>query len=92
MLGDDFSAADVMIGSMLGWCMMLGMIGDDVTNVQRYLAGLATRPAVARAQAEVPPNKAMEPTELSVTACRHRRCAGGSSPMRWAATLRRWCS
>jgi len=52
ILGNDFSAADVMIGSMLGWCMMLGMIGDDVTNVQRYLAGLATRPAVARAQAD----------------------------------------
>jgi glutathione S-transferase len=52
VLGDDFSAADVMIGSMLGWCMMLGMIGEDVTNVQRYLADLGTRPAVARAQAD----------------------------------------
>lgn len=52
ILGNDFSAADVMIGSMLGWCMMLSMIGEDVTNVQRYLAGLATRPAVARAQAD----------------------------------------
>ena len=52
ILGAAFSAADVMMGSMLGWCMMLGMIGDDVTNVQRYLAGLATRPAVARAQAD----------------------------------------
>jgi glutathione S-transferase len=52
ILGADFSAADVMIGSMLGWCMMLGMVSGDATNVQKYLGRLATRPAVARAQAD----------------------------------------
>jgi len=52
ILGDAFSAADVMMGSMLGWCMLLGMIGDDATNVQAYVARLGTRPAVARAQAD----------------------------------------
>jgi len=52
ILGDDFSAADVMIGSMLGWCMMLGMVGDDATNVQGYIARLGPRPAVARAQGD----------------------------------------
>jgi glutathione S-transferase len=52
IVGDAFSAADVMMGSMLGWCMILGMIGNDATNVQAYLAGLGTRPAVARAQSD----------------------------------------
>lgn len=52
IVGDAFSAADVMMGSMLGWCMILGMIGDDATNVQAYVAGLGTRPAVARAQSD----------------------------------------
>ena len=45
-------AADVMIGSTLAWCMMLGMIGDDARNAQAYLARLASRPAFARAQAD----------------------------------------
>jgi glutathione S-transferase len=52
ILGEAFSAADVMLGSLLGWCLMLGMIGDDAPNVQAYLARLGTRPAVARAQAD----------------------------------------
>jgi len=52
ILGDEFSGADVMIGSMLGWCMMLGMIGGDLTNVPEYLVRLASRPAAARAQAD----------------------------------------
>jgi len=52
ILGDDFSAADVMIGSTLAWCMVLGMIGDDARNAQAYLARLASRPAFARAQAD----------------------------------------
>jgi glutathione S-transferase len=52
ILGGNFSAADVMIGSMLGWCFMLGMAGEDARNAQAYLGRLATRPAAARAQAD----------------------------------------
>jgi glutathione S-transferase len=52
ILGDQFSAADVMLGSILGWCLMLGMAGADAQNVQAYLARVATRPAAARAQAD----------------------------------------
>lgn len=52
LLGDGFSAADVMIGSIVGWCMVLGMVEDGGTNVQAYLARLASRPAFARAQAD----------------------------------------
>jgi len=50
MLGDDFSAADVMIGSMLGWCASLGFLGSESPSVFAYLGRLGTRPAVARAQ------------------------------------------
>jgi glutathione S-transferase len=52
ILGGDFSAADVMIGSMTAWCMMLGMVGDDVKNVQDYTARVVSRPAFMRAQAD----------------------------------------
>ncbi len=52
VVGDDFSGADVMIGSMLGWCMMLGMVPENAKNVQAYVARLASRPAFARAQAD----------------------------------------
>jgi len=52
ILGDQFSAADVMIGTMLGWCAMQGLLGAGGTNVHAYLGRLATRPAVARAQAD----------------------------------------
>jgi hypothetical protein len=38
-----------MIGNVLGWCIMLAMVGADVTNVHAYIARLGTRPAVARA-------------------------------------------
>jgi hypothetical protein len=50
ILGDAFSAADVMIGSMLGWCLMIGAIENEATNVHPYLARVGARPAVARAQ------------------------------------------
>lgn len=52
ILGGEFSAADVMIGTLLGWCAMLGLLSEDGANAQAYLARLATRPAVARAQAD----------------------------------------
>jgi glutathione S-transferase len=52
ILGDQFSGADVMIASILGWCVMLNMAGADAQNVQAYLARIVPRPAVARAQAD----------------------------------------
>jgi glutathione S-transferase len=52
MLGERFSAVDVMIGSMLGWCAMIGELSTDAANAYAYLNRLGTRPAVARAQAD----------------------------------------
>jgi glutathione S-transferase len=52
LLGSQFSAADVMVGSTLNWCQMMGMIGADLANVPSYLARLAARPAAQRAIAE----------------------------------------
>lgn len=52
LLGDEFSAADVMVGSMAAWCMMLGMVGDDLDRIRGYLTRLVSRPAFARAQAD----------------------------------------
>jgi glutathione S-transferase len=51
MLGSQFSAADVMVGSTLVWCQMLGLIGDQYANVPGYLARCAARPALQRASA-----------------------------------------
>ena len=44
---------------------------------------------VRRSSDSPPANKAMEPTGLSVAARRDRRCAGGSSPMRYNSLLSR---
>jgi glutathione S-transferase len=52
LLGSQFTAADVMVGSTLNWCQMMGMIGPDLANVPGYLARLAARPAAQRAAAE----------------------------------------
>ena len=52
ILGDQFSAADVMIASKLGWCLQLGMAGADAQHVQAYLTRLVSRPRRVRAQAE----------------------------------------
>jgi len=51
ILGSQFSAADVMVGSTLVWCQMLGLIGDQYANVPGYLARCAARPALQRASA-----------------------------------------
>jgi glutathione S-transferase len=51
MLGSQFSAADVMIGSTLVWCQMMSLIGDQHANVPGYLARCAARPALQRASA-----------------------------------------
>ena len=52
ILGKEFTAADVMVGSTLNWCQMMGMIdGGGLPNVQGYLGRLAARPAAQRALA-----------------------------------------
>ena len=52
ILGSDFSAADVMLGSTLGWASMLGIVGQERPNVAGYVARLAGRPAFQRASAD----------------------------------------
>jgi glutathione S-transferase len=49
LLGRDFSAADVMIGSTLRWCAMMGLLGADLPATTAYLERLAARPAQQRA-------------------------------------------
>jgi glutathione S-transferase len=52
LLGAQFSAADVMVGSTISWAQMMGLVGPDRPNVASYLARLAARPAFGRAQAD----------------------------------------
>jgi len=52
ILGNDFTAADVMVGSTLGWARMLGMIDDARPNIAAYVTRLAARPAFQRAGAD----------------------------------------
>jgi glutathione S-transferase len=52
ILGADFSAADVMLGSTLGWASMLGIVGQEQPNVAAYVARLGARPAFQRASAD----------------------------------------
>ena len=52
ILGNDFTAADVMVGSMLGWARMMSIIGDEAKNVSDYVTRLSQRPAFARATAD----------------------------------------
>jgi glutathione S-transferase len=50
--GGGFTAADVMLGSTLNWCQMMGIVSGEVPNVQAYLGRLAARPAAQRAVAD----------------------------------------
>ena len=52
LLGDQFTAADVMIGSTVGWAQMMGIVGNDLPGVAAYLARLGERPAYQRAAAD----------------------------------------
>jgi glutathione S-transferase len=49
ILGEQFTAADVMIGSTLSWAQLMGLVDTNATNAQAYLARLAERPAAQRA-------------------------------------------
>jgi glutathione S-transferase len=51
ILGSQFSAADVMVGSTLAWAQMMGLVSDKTPNVAAYLARCAARPAMQRASA-----------------------------------------
>ena len=48
--GDRFSAADVYVGSQIGWGMMFGSI-DKRPAFEAYVGGLMSRPASVRARA-----------------------------------------
>ncbi|HLY37249.1 MAG TPA: glutathione S-transferase family protein [Candidatus Binatia bacterium] len=52
ILGDDFTAADVMVGSTLGWARAFGMMDDARPNIAAYVTKLTTRPAFQRASAD----------------------------------------
>jgi glutathione S-transferase len=51
ILGSQFTAADVMIGSTVVWAQMMGLIGDQFPNVSAYLARCSARPAAQKANA-----------------------------------------
>ena len=50
LLGQQFSAADVMIGSTLGWGQFMGLL-EGQTELTAYVKRLSERPAYQRAQA-----------------------------------------
>ena len=52
ILGNDFTAADVMVGSTLGWARAFGMMDDVRPNIAAYVARLSARPAFQRAGAD----------------------------------------
>jgi len=51
LLGDDFSAADIMVGYGLMLCSFFGLIADTTHNLKPYMDRLAARPAFQKAVA-----------------------------------------
>lgn len=51
LLGDQFTAADVMIGSTLAWASFMGLL-DEQPALSAYVERLMQRPAYQRAQAD----------------------------------------
>ncbi|MEO8602205.1 MAG: glutathione S-transferase C-terminal domain-containing protein, partial [bacterium] len=51
LLGDAFSAADVMIGSTLAWASFMGLL-DGFPTLGTYIEHLVQRPAYQRAGAD----------------------------------------
>jgi glutathione S-transferase len=51
LLGDQFSAADVMIGSTPAWGQFLGLL-EGRPVLQRYVERLSQRPAFQKAQGD----------------------------------------
>ena len=52
IVGDEFTAADVIIASTLGWARMMGLIGNEQPNLTTYLDKMMQRPAMQRAMAD----------------------------------------
>ena len=48
LIGDEFSAADVVVGAVLAWANMLGLVAD-APYVSAYLERIKARPAFKRA-------------------------------------------
>ncbi|HUE37982.1 MAG TPA: glutathione S-transferase family protein, partial [Candidatus Binatia bacterium] len=51
LLGEPFTAADVMVGSILGWSGFMGLL-DGFPGLQAYVGRLTSRPAFKRANAD----------------------------------------
>jgi glutathione S-transferase len=51
LLGEQFTAADVMVGSILGWSGFMGLL-DGFPGLQAYVGRLTSRPAFKRANAD----------------------------------------
>ena len=49
LLGDQFTAADVLLGSTLGWAMMTGGV-EKTPQIEAYVGRLMSRPANMRAR------------------------------------------
>jgi glutathione S-transferase len=48
LIGDDFSAGDVVVGAVLSWANMLGLVAD-APNISAYLERIKARPAFKKA-------------------------------------------
>ena len=48
LIGDEFSAGDVVVGAVLAWANMLGLVAD-APNVSAYLERIKARPAFKKA-------------------------------------------
>jgi glutathione S-transferase len=51
IVGDSFTAADIVVGSAIGWIGFLGLLGDH-PKLAAYLEGMSKRPAYQRANAD----------------------------------------
>jgi len=51
LLGEQFTAADVMVGSILGWSGFMGLL-EGFPGLQAYVGRLTSRPAFKRANAD----------------------------------------
>jgi len=51
IVGDEFTAADVMVGSTLAWAQMIGVLDASTPVTAAYLGRLMGRPAFQRAMA-----------------------------------------
>ena len=52
LCGDTLSTADIIVGSTLGWCKMMGLVGSEAPNAAAYLDRLTARPPWQQAFAD----------------------------------------